>query len=472
MGWLARSSSRRTAPKNPADPRSSLLNRMRADGRLLSLAIAFAFFTLASAIVLLRQDVVDYRPGQYLPNDLHSRVEFRFNDRERFAAVQEMRRQNEPRVYKANGDVWAELQQRLDALPQRLAGSSLSQIDVPYRSALDPATLAKIQEYASSDKRPAWVDSVKSYVNGIRALNLYILPDEQRREEVSRTIVIPGVGLPIAGENTYSPAMRDQLSGKLSKLAIDNFTLALQPKMSRLTLDLIKPTHVLDELETVQARNLAADRVPVSEAEVVFKPNMILVNKGEIGPKEWQKLKAEHEAFVASLGPKRVLAQLGLIMCVAILTIVLCVYVVRYQSRILRNHARAIAIMSLLAAMLLVAQLAGISSSPLLVFGVAPTILVAMILTIAYDQRFAFGVSAIHAALVTLALDAPLSFLLILISGIATCCFLLDDLRTRSKLIEVGGATALAMMATTVAAGFLGYDPFKYIALSSLYSGA
>ena len=40
-----------------------------------------------------------------------------------------------------------------------------------------------------------------------------------------------------------------------------------------------------------------------------------------------------------------------------------------------------------------------------------------------------------------------------------TCCFLLDDIRTRSKLIEVGGATALAMMAATAAAGLLSLDP-------------
>src|SRR5206468_2534541 len=53
-----------------------------------------------------------------------------------------------------------------------------------------------------------------------------------------------------------------------------------------------------------------------------------------------------------------------------------------------------------------------------------------------------------------------------------TACFLLDDIRTRSKLIEVGGAAALAMMVAAVAGGFLGFDPWLFVLRNSLYAGA
>ena len=53
-----------------------------------------------------------------------------------------------------------------------------------------------------------------------------------------------------------------------------------------------------------------------------------------------------------------------------------------------------------------------------------------------------------------------------------TACFLLDDIRTRSKLIEVGGATALAMMVATAAAGMVLLDPTRFIAHNCLYAGA
>ena len=122
--------------------------------------------------------------------------------------------------------------------------------------------------------------------------------------------------------------------------------------------------------------------------------------------------------------------------------------------------------------MLLLAQLAGIGSSSLYVLGIAPTIIVAMILTIAYDQRLAVGVATVHAILVTLALNQSLNFFLILLGGILTCCFTLEEIRTRSRLIEVGGATALAMIVATAAAGLLDLNPWMFIARNCLYAGA
>ena len=105
---------------------------------------------------------------------------------------------------------------------------------------------------------------------------------------------------------------------------------------------------------------------------------------------------------------------------VVLLTTVMSYYIGRFQPRIVRNPTRAVAIGALLLSMLLLAQLAAIGTGPLYTFGIAPTIVVAMILAIAYDQRFAIGVAGMHAVLVTLALDAPLSFLLIVWSGVAT----------------------------------------------------
>ena len=42
-----------------------------------------------------------------------------------------------------------------------------------------------------------------------------------------------------------------------------------------------------------------------------------------------------------------------------------------------------------------------------------------------------------------------------------TCCYMLDDIRTRSKLIEVGGAASVAMMIATVAVGLINMDPLE-----------
>src|SRR5688500_17085268 len=266
--------------------------------------------------------------------------------------------------------------------------------------------------------------------------------------------------------------MRDEIAAKLERLAQQEFVLALQPKVLALTLRWLDPTHRLDEVATAEAKNRAEQQVPSTAGDVIKKARMPIVQAGEITQEEWLLLKAEHEAFNGRLHGSAWIERLGVAGLVAILTIVLACYVVRYQPRIVRNHARAVAIAGLMLAMLLLAELAGYGASQTYLFGPAAVVLVAMIMTIAYDQRFALGIASFEAILVTLGLDEDLGYFLILEAGVVTCCFLLDDLRTRSKLIEVGGYTALAMIAATMAGGALEYDPLRYIAKNSLYVGA
>ena len=52
---------------------------------------------------------------------------------------------------------------------------------------------------------------------------------------------------------------------------------------------------------------------------------------------------------------------------VSLITIMLCGYIARYQPKVIRKHPRAIAIASLMLLMLLIAQLAGVGSSPMYV---------------------------------------------------------------------------------------------------------
>src|SRR4029079_10195637 len=65
-----------------------------------------------------------------------------------------------------------------------------------------------------------------------------------------------------------------------------------------------------------------------------------------------------------------------------------------------------------------------------------------------------------------------LGFFVILFTGVMTACYLLDDIRTRSKLVEVGGLTGLAMMAATAAAGLMNMAPLAFIGKTCLYTGA
>jgi putative nucleotidyltransferase with HDIG domain len=462
---------------------------LRSSGALASLAIAATFFVVASAILMLREQVVPYRPGQWIPHDIVSRVDFTYRDKDRLADMRRQRRDTEPRVYHANvdtqGDAWARLRRELTALPDRVAGRSAADLEAPLKGLLDGGAITALLQYTSGPNREIYSQKVAAYVEALRNQQvsragqqwaLFILPHDQRARDVeaARPVAIEARGI-VPPDVTFA-ADAPEFRSVLTRLAADHFMLSLQPQMVDLTVALLGqyPTHLLNEAATTEAQNLAEKRVTPDEARVKYPANAILVpkSKGKFEEQDWDLLRAEHEAYRATLGQEALKSRLGLLMTVLIVTAVLALYVAVYQPRVVRNHPRAVAIAGLLLSMLLVAQVAGIGQGPLFLFGIAPTLLVALILTIAYDQRFAIGVSSLHGFLVTFALGQGTDFFLIIWVGVMTACFLLDDIRTRSKLIEVGGAAALVMIAAAVAAGALSLDPWAFVLKNCLYAGA
>jgi hypothetical protein len=84
MFWSRKYGARRTeVRKNRPDRSVNFWSDLKARGITTSLAIALVFCIIASAIVLLREDAVPYRPGQYVPQDVLSRIDFAFTDVDR-----------------------------------------------------------------------------------------------------------------------------------------------------------------------------------------------------------------------------------------------------------------------------------------------------------------------------------------------------------------------------------------------------
>jgi putative nucleotidyltransferase with HDIG domain len=458
--------------KNRPDTAVKLLRELSGDGAIPSLWIAAFFCIAAICIISLREQVVLYRPGQYAPHDIHSRVDFVYLDPHKFDAERVRAREDQPRVYRAvTPDPWTTIEKNLLNLPDQVDGVSLANLSDEYRKVFDEPTLAMIQDDRPKAERAIYEASVHDYIARIRQLNLIILSDQNRTADLDRKIIIPGQDA-ISDNSTFPLSQRDEIKAKLDAPAEDNFKSALVPKIVDLTAAWLTPTHEVDEAATADAKNRAESLVPLERGNVPYKTSMLIVKKGLITDDAWAILKAENDAYITSMAGAAWRARLGLSGIVVLLTLLLSAYIAQYQPRIVRNYARAAGIAVLLILMLLLPVLAGIGNSPLYLFGLAPTILVAMILTIAYDQRFAMGVAALHGVLVTLALDADINFFLILLTGVVTCCFMLDDLRTRNKLIEVGGVTAIAMMAATLAAGLVNMDPSRYIKLECCYAGA
>ncbi|HEY8665608.1 MAG TPA: HDIG domain-containing metalloprotein [Tepidisphaeraceae bacterium] len=493
-------SRRQEIRKNRPDMSRSRWQQMKADGSFASMAIAAIFVVVATCILSLREDVIPYRPGQFIPQDILSRVDFTFPNKELLNSLRQSARKNVPRVYGATQNPWHQLEDQLLELPDQMHGKTLEEVrqnlrekfhldaGAPFITDLDNSAVTLLDQYSNKDKRPSYQAAVKQYIESLQ--KLVILPESQWQAEAKREAdlnMIPRIITSGSSAQISDPIkITDSFSTKVTRDLLeairadaDVFRNELQLKMVALTANLIQPTHQLDEDATVAAQNQAAQNVPPSNGEVHYEANQVLKSRGELDDRGWQILKAEHNAFLKRLYQEdpweRVKTTVGVAGIVILVTMILCGYISNNQVRIVRNHARGIALAVLLLAMLLLAQLSAIGTGPMFVFGIAPTIIVSMIIAIAYDRRFAMGIATMHAILVTFALNQTVGFFLILFIGVFTCCLLLDEIRTRSKLIEVGGATALAMILATMAVGAVSMEPiepFRFISRNCLYAGA
>lgn len=145
-------------------------------------------------------------------------------------------------------------------------------------------------------------------------------------------------------------------------------------------------------------------------------------------------------------------------------------YVYHYQSRVLHNHSRALALVVVFLVLLGVTKMGVVSGgaapwAPSWATGTA--VVAAIILVIAYDQRFAFGMSAVYCLFASLAVGPRqdglgfqlqgIGLLLTMICGVATCCFCLKEIRTRMKLLEVSALTASLVFIMALSVEYLGF---------------
>ena len=456
---------------------------LRSEGVFKSVLIAVAFGTLACVILMLRSDIVAFRPGQWIAHDLVARAPFDYVDRDQLAAARRAAALAEPRVFRPRPRVWDDLQDALLALPDRVKGVRLEDLkddafgDTTLGAVLDNASLSRLQEYAEQNPRPAWNSGVESFVDALRKLDLVVLDEPTRAQEISlgRPLHLQGIAGVRTASGTLTPQMGDRIYSRIEGPAQDNFTGALWPKVAALAkARLDKPTFELDEQATLQAENAARAAVSADQGIRPYGVDAVIVRGGQpLSEANWLLLRAESVAFRDSLGTRAAWFEFaGLVGWVALITAGLSAYVAIYARRVVQNHVRAVVLAVLLLSALLVAQLSAVGSARLYFAGVAPTLLVAMVLSIAYDRRFALGAAALHATLVTIAVGQGMPFFLVLLAGTTVICFTTDELRHRGRLIEIGGLAGLAMMAAAACAGLVDGNPLEFVLGEALYAGA
>jgi putative nucleotidyltransferase with HDIG domain len=154
---------------------------------------------------------------------------------------------------------------------------------------------------------------------------------------------------------------------------------------------------------------------------------------------------------------------------VVLISIGAAFYIHHYQKRILRNHARAVALVGLFILLSAITKF-GVMLSNQTSWATGSAVTAAIILTIAYDQRFAIGMSIFYCLFAYLVTE-PLSninLFLTMAAGTFTCCLALKEIRTRMKLLEVSTLAAVIVFITAIALDFFDKNPH----LGKIFSNA
>jgi putative nucleotidyltransferase with HDIG domain len=148
---------------------------------------------------------------------------------------------------------------------------------------------------------------------------------------------------------------------------------------------------------------------------------------------------------------------------VALIALAGTLYIYHYQKRIRKNHARALVLGGLFILMMVLTKL-GVSYTKMTFWATGGAVTTAVILTIAYDQRFAIGMTTFYCLFACFAVTSVPSgelqltnihLFLTMGAGAITCCFLLREIRTRIKLLQVSTLAAIVVFLAAAALDLL-----------------
>lgn len=145
---------------------------------------------------------------------------------------------------------------------------------------------------------------------------------------------------------------------------------------------------------------------------------------------------------------------------VLLVSVAAAFYIRLYQGRIIKNHARAAALTGLFLLLLATTKFGSLVTHQVY-WATGTAVTAAIILTVAYSQRFAIGMTVFYCFFACFAAGqmADIRLLLIMVAGGFICCLSLKDIRTRMKLLEVGVTAAAVVFVMAASMDFLLHNP-------------
>ena len=439
----------------------SLWSRIAASpsaGWGLLIAAVFVAACGALAIWTRQQPLVDV--GQVMNRTALVRVRLVVPDVGETNRAREEARQRTPRVYNARGPVLDQLRASLENLPNALANvdsvAGLAE-EVTRQFRITPESLEAVKGFAEGGQAGTlWLSRVDRLIDGL--MRRPLLDDVAfQREELEGLNV--EVELRSEGEIVRVSA-RELLNIKSQDLGREMLRAAgeagfegpsLSAVVSRLTTS-PEATFEFDENATVREQDKAAAQVEptVRESAVgqtIFKRGDVL-DAGQL-----DLYKRDLEAYQRQEDQRWTiwLRNLSLVAAVSAVALAVAGYIALFCPRVSHNPGRMGGIAGVLAGALAMACVGSVASpATLTMSAVAPSVLVAVLLVIAYDQRVAMAMSMLHGVLVCIALDQPIGVYALIVTGTGVAVWQLKEVRDRSGLIRMGVYAGLSLAVGTV----------------------
>ena len=459
---------RRIVPKQTFDPRVLLQQPELINAAL----VALGFMIVTSLIVIWARGQIKVEPDQIMTDTRLKRLDYRVPDIETTDAKRETARESAPQVYTLNDSYLEGLAASLNALPKAVAGkATIAEISEQLRQEFqltDKALIALAPWVVDGETTNQWKAWVENLTRRELPRNPFMEKDEYQNHwlareyapTLKRVLRLPsGAHEDIPGdtraiellEGETPPLRRLEQVVRLARFPSD----VVPYLMAKLGAE-PRPVLSFDQAETASLAEQAAAAVQV--VFDVHNQGEVLYREGEtLSAKQYEDLLTEAEVFAATAPfAQRWLPRLAVVGILAVVAGFLIGYIFLFYPRIARNYLRLIAICALLAGMLGLTASTGVRAPTLIYLGaVAPTVFVAMVALLAYDQRIALFLGAIQCALVGLALGQGIGMFILLFTGCGVAVAQLREMRHRSTLIQASAITGVVLMAGAILVGLL-----------------
>ncbi len=438
---------RRTRP--PADRRPFAAWRDRPE-ILLALAVAVLYVLGASTFIIWSRGQAMVAENQIMRDTFAARVYFEVFDESGTRARRELAMQQAPRVYVEIEKTTSPLRQAILGLPKAVAGRATpAEVNETLVRAfnLTPETLAALHAFTDAQGEPTaeWTALVEQFF----ARGLYRRPIiDSDRWQLEPVLTPAPIRLRLADGTTRTVNVADLVDAEgdwpealLAEVA-GGFPRPIQPAIvHRLRLER-RPMFQFDEAATQQSAQTAAQAV--ADQVIPHKQGAVLYTRGNrLTAEQVQLVHAEYDAYRKALRPPaRWTGRIGVAGLVSLLAGALAAYLSIFHAPALSRprHLLTLSLMSV-GALMLSALATRAMPQALILAIIAPTLLLTVIVHVAYGRSMAVGVSAFHALLICLALDLRISALILLVVGSCAIVATLLDIRDRHTLVRAGVMT-------------------------------